>query len=168
MKAGRGKQQQTEGAPHTAPARPQGNREAVAPVVVQLLGGAAEACPPGAPARLAASGATGAVRGVPAAALAKEAVYQLVAAGAYELHDYVDFTSFLHSSLLAEMGDASAPARPLRRRALKLVAHWAPRLRKEDRPAVYRALVAALDGEGGDAAMQLAAVASLRALVDDW
>ena len=34
-------------------------------------------------------------------------------------------------------------------------------------PQVYRALVAAL-GEEEDAAMQLAAVASLRALVDDW
>ena len=34
-------------------------------------------------------------------------------------------------------------------------------------PQVYRALVAAL-GEEDDAAMQLAAVACLRALVDDW
>lgn len=65
------------------------------------------------------------------------------------------------------MGDRAPEARPLRRRAIKLVAHWAPRLKKDDRPAVYRALVAALADEG-DAAMQLAAVATLRALVDDW
>lgn len=76
-------------------------------------------------------------------------------------------TGFLHSSLLPEMGDRSPDARPLRRRAIKLVSHWAARLKKEDRPAVYRALVAAL-AEEGDAAMQLMAVGTLRALVDDW
>lgn len=133
-------------------------------MVVQLLSAASEACPPGAPARLV--GAPGSVRGVPAAVLAKEAAYQAVAAGAYELHDYIDFTGFLHSSLLPEMGDTSPAARPLRRRAIKLVAHWAPRLKKEDRLAVYRALVVALADE--DAALQLAAVGTLRALVDDW
>jgi hypothetical protein len=63
----------------------------VAPVVVQLLRAAGEACPPGAPAQLAAGGGP-ALRGVPAAVLAKEAAYQAVSAGAYELHDYLDFT----------------------------------------------------------------------------
>lgn len=82
----------------------QGHREAVAPVVVQLLQSASEACPPGAAAQLAAAaqqqqqqngaaaGGRALVRGIPAAVLSKEAVYQAVAAGAYELHDYVDFT----------------------------------------------------------------------------
>lgn len=188
----------------------QGNREAVAPVVVELLKRASEACPPGGAAALA--GAGGAVRGVPAAVLAKEATYQAVSVGAYELHDYVDFTGeagrqreggsqerqwpaflaasccrcscwspdwtthshfsalptagFLHGSLLPEMGDRCPAARPLRRRAIKLVSYWTAKLKKEDRPPVYRALVAALGEE--DAALQLAAVATLRALVDDW
>ena len=71
----------------------QSHRKAVAPVLVQLLASASEACPPGAPAAL--GGQPGAVRGVPAAVLAKEAVYQAVAVGAYELHDYIDFTGGL-------------------------------------------------------------------------
>lgn len=89
------------------PAAPQGHREAVAPVVVQLLKSASDACPPGAAAQLAAAaqqqqqqqqqngaaaGGGGLIQGVPAAVLRKEAAYQAVAAGAYELHDYVDFT----------------------------------------------------------------------------
>lgn len=65
------------------------------------------------------------------------------------------------------MADRSPAAKPLRRRAIKLLSHWTARLKKEDRPAVYRALLAAL-AEEGDAAMQLVAVATLRALVDDW
>ncbi|KAL4857594.1 Importin-11 [Chlorella vulgaris] len=144
----------------------EGNREVVAPVVMQLLKAASDACPPGAPAQLAAGGGPS-VRSVPAAVLAKEAAYQAVSVGAYELHDYVDFAGFLHNSLLPEMSDRSPAARPLRRRAIKLVSYWTARLKREDRPAVYRCLVAAL-GEERDAAMQLAAVASLRALVDDW
>lgn len=76
------------------PPAPQSNREAVAPVVVQLLKAASEACPPGAAAQLAAGGGA-AVRGIPAPLLAKEAAYQAVAAGAYELHDFVDFTGVL-------------------------------------------------------------------------
>lgn len=70
----------------------QGNREAVAPVVVQLLKEASDACPPGAPAQLAAAPGAALVQGVPPAVLRKEAAYQAVATGAYELHDYVDFT----------------------------------------------------------------------------
>ena len=73
---------------------------------------------------------------------------------------------FLHSSLLPEMADHSPPARPLRRRAIQVVSYWTARLKKEDRPAVYQALVAALAED--DAALQLAAVGTLRALVDDW
>lgn len=65
------------------------------------------------------------------------------------------------------MADRSPAAKPLRRRAIKLLSHWTARLKKEDRPAAYRALLAAL-AEEGDAAMQLAAVGTLRALVDDW
>jgi hypothetical protein len=57
---------------------------------MQLLKAASDACPPGAPAQLAAGGGPS-VRGVPAAVLAKEAAYQAVSVGAYELHDYVDF-----------------------------------------------------------------------------
>lgn len=106
------------------------------------------------------------VQGVPVAVLAKAAVYHAVAVGAYELHDFLDFSSWLHASLLVEICDASTAARPLRRSAIKVVAYWAPRLKKEDRPAVYRALVSALADH--DAAIHLAAAATLHALLEDW
>ncbi len=69
-------------------------------MVVELLKRASDACPPGAAAQLAAQAAAAAgqgsgvalVRGVPAPVLAKEAAYQAVAVGAYELHDCLDFT----------------------------------------------------------------------------
>ena len=64
-------------------------------MVVQLLQEASEGCPPGAPAQLAAAPGGSLVHGVPAAVQRKEAAYQAVAAGAYELHDYVDFTGGL-------------------------------------------------------------------------
>ncbi len=65
------------------------------------------------------------------------------------------------------MCDRSPAARPLRRRAIKVVSYFTARLQRDDRPAVYRALVEAL-AETGDPAMQLVAVVTLRALIDDW
>lgn len=40
------------------------------------------------------------LHGIPLPVIIKEAVYHGVAVGAYELYDYVDFTSWLHSALL--------------------------------------------------------------------
>ena len=74
----------------------QEDREAVAPVVVRLLGAVSEACPVG-----SAAGQPGArVGGVPPAVLAKEAVYNAAGVGAYDLHDYISFGSWYHASLL--------------------------------------------------------------------
>ena len=74
----------------------QEHREALAPVLVSMLAAAGEACPPGAEAGL--PGAR--VEGVPAAALAKEAVYAAAAAAAYDLHDYIDFGPWFRGALL--------------------------------------------------------------------
>ena len=41
------------------------------------------------------------VAGYPAVVLAKEAVYNAVCAGAFELHDYLDFSSWFRTALLA-------------------------------------------------------------------
>ena len=74
----------------------QEHREALAPVLVSMLAAAGEACPPG-----AAAGLPGArVEGVPAAVLAKEAVYAAAAAAAYDLHDYIDFGPWFRGALL--------------------------------------------------------------------
>jgi hypothetical protein len=78
------------------PAREQEDREAVAPVVVRLLGAQLEACPPGG----AAAQPGPRVAGVPAAVLAKEAAYTAAGVGAYELHDYIDFRAWYHAALL--------------------------------------------------------------------
>lgn len=74
----------------------QEHREALAPVLVGMLAAAGEACPPG-----AAAGLPGArVEGVPATALAKEAVYAAAAAAAYDLHDYIAFGPWFRGALL--------------------------------------------------------------------
>lgn len=65
-----------------------------------------------------------------------------------------------------ELGDQSKAAKPLRRRALLIVGQWTPKLHERDRPAVYHAVLQMLGDQ--DAALQLAAVATLQSLVDDW
>ena len=67
----------------------------MAPVVVRMLGAVCEACPVGS----AAGQPSPRVGGVPAAVLAKEAVYNAAGVGAYDLHDYVNFSPWYHSSL---------------------------------------------------------------------
>ena len=67
---------------------------------------------------------------------------------------------------LQEMADSSPAAAPLRRRAALLVGQWAVKLRAEDRPAAYRALLSLLGD--GDVVIKLAATTSLHALIEDW
>lgn len=164
----------------------EGHREVLAPLVVDLLRRAGEG---------AAAGSGPAVRSVPQAVLFKAAVYNAAAVCAYELHDYIDFAAWLRGgSLLDEMRDATPLCRPLRRAAIRLVSFWLPKLPKADRPDVYRcdsllpflplsctcagiACVrihaiprrALLEGMAStDAAVALAAAATLHAMVDDW
>lgn len=47
--------------------------------------------------------------GYPAAVLAKEAVYDAVCIGAFELHDYIDFSSWFRTALLAVHGPTQPP-----------------------------------------------------------
>lgn len=47
-----------------------------------------------------------------------------------------------------------------------MIGQWVGKLKGEDRPTAYRALLSLLADT--DPAMQLAAVASLQALIDDW
>ena len=74
----------------------QEDRESLAPVVVQLLISTSEACPPGS--CHVQPGPR--IRGIPTAVLAKEAAYNAVGVGAYELHDYIDFGSWFNTALL--------------------------------------------------------------------
>ncbi|KAL3150483.1 hypothetical protein ABBQ32_000305 [Trebouxia sp. C0010 RCD-2024] len=146
----------------------QAYRAELAPAVVQMLATASEGCPPGAPSRLATQNGNGssATAGIPAAVLHKEAVYAAVGTGAYDLFDFIDFQPWLRGTLVQEVADESAAGRPLRRRAGLLIGQWVGKLKGEDRPMAYRALLSLL--ADADPAMQLAAVASLHALIDDW
>lgn len=65
-----------------------------------------------------------------------------------------------------ELADQAPANRPLRRRAGLLIGQWVGKLKQEDRPMAYRALLSLLADP--DAAMQLAGVVSLHALIDDW
>ena len=68
--------------------------------------------------------------------------------------------------LLQELGDASDPARPLRRRTLLLLGQWVSKLSPDDRQLMYQAATQLL--ADSDAAVQLAAIDCLHALIDDW
>ena len=112
-------------------------------------------------------GASGAGPSVGRAALRhKEAAYHAATVAAFHLHERVDFAPWFESTLLPELSDRRPATRPLRRQAALLLGNWAPKLSPELRPAAYSALVALLAEP--DAAVQLAATAALRALVDDW
>ena len=68
--------------------------------------------------------------------------------------------------LLQELGDASLENKPLRRRVAILIGQWAPQLKAEDRPTVYRALLQLLAEE--DFGICMAGVSALHDLVNDW
>ena len=57
-----------------------------------------------------------------------------------------------------DMGDTSAEAKPLRRRAAMLLGQWAVKMPATERPAAYRSLITLMSEQ--DAAVQLAAVSS--------
>ena len=84
----------------------QAYRLQLAPTVVQHLQEVSAACPPGAagslppPHSVLAGGDSSERLVVPDAVRAKEAVYAAMGTGAYELHDYVDFTPWFRTTLL--------------------------------------------------------------------
>lgn len=153
------------------------NREVLAPLVVNLLQRASQGTlgSPNNHRNSIENGASngnahaggGGGGGVPWAVRMKAAAYHAVAVGAYEMYDSIDFSSWLHASLIHEAADATSTSkRPLRRAAIKLIAAWTTKLKREDRSPVYRVLVSALADH--DPAIHLAAVAAVHALVDDW
>ncbi len=76
-------------------------------MVLQLLREVSDACPAGAPAEQLPGPRVG---GVPQLLLAKAAVYHSVAAGSYDLHDYLDYRAWLGSTLLQARGLGRAGA----------------------------------------------------------
>ena len=88
----------------------QAYRAELAPAVVSMLAAASEACPAGAPARMATThnGTVSSAGAIPAAVLHKEAIYAAVGTGAYELHDFIDFQPWLRTTLVqASLSDTS-------------------------------------------------------------
>ena len=74
----------------------QGNRDALAPIVLRSLEAATAACQPDASGALPSPSQ----EGVPLAVLHKEAAYNAVGVGAYQLHDLINYNDWLHGSLL--------------------------------------------------------------------
>ena len=66
-------------------------------MVVAMLRSSSEACPSGSSADSLSGPRT---QGFPDAVLAKEAAYNAVGVAAWDLHDYLDLTAWLHASLL--------------------------------------------------------------------
>ena len=65
-------------------------------MIVSMLKTKSEACPPG----TAAAQQGPRIACIPAAVLAKEAVYNAAGVGAYDLHDYIDFKQWFQTALL--------------------------------------------------------------------
>jgi hypothetical protein len=120
----------------------------------------------------------------PAVLLLKEAVYDAAALAAYQLHEAIDYRSWLHSNLLPELLALQQPQQqaarqqplPLMPRAAAcVVGQWVSDLKPEDRQAAYAALTVALvqpqqqqHGQEPDVVLQLAVITALRFLVDDF
>ncbi|GLC33673.1 hypothetical protein PLESTB_000102300 [Pleodorina starrii] len=143
----------------------QAYREVLGPAVASLLPAVQAGAPPGTPAdslpgeRLV---------GVPLQVLHKDAVYGALAAGAYELHDYLDYRAWLTGSLLQEVSDASAANKPIRRRIGLVAAANVDRIQEDDpvRPALYGAMLGLMAEP--DAAVALSGIGALTELLGDF
>ncbi|PNW86254.1 hypothetical protein CHLRE_02g078885v5 [Chlamydomonas reinhardtii] len=143
----------------------QAYREVLGPAVASLLPVVAAGAPAGVPADSLPGER---VAGVPLALLYKDAVYAALAAGAYELHDYLDFRAWLTGSLMQELSDAGAANRPLRRRIGLVVAANVDRVKEDDpiRPSLYGSMLQLLSEP--DPAVCLSGLGALTALLGDF
>lgn len=107
---------------------------------------------------------------VPAVLRTREGIYHAVYVGSYELFDAVDLSSWLSSSLLHELSTTSATEKPLRRAAMRVVSAWVSKLKKEEKPPIYRALIDALSisNAGDDPVIYLSSIAALNNMIEDW
>lgn len=73
-------------------------------MIVSMLKAKSEACPPG----TAAAQQGPRIASIPAAVLAKEAVYNAAGVGAYDLHEYINFKQWFQTALLQVCQDINA------------------------------------------------------------
>ncbi|KAG2485576.1 hypothetical protein HYH03_015738 [Edaphochlamys debaryana] len=144
---------------------PAAYRDVLGPAVVSLLPAAHAAAPPGVPADSLPGER---VAGVPAQVLYKDAVYAALAAGAYELHEHLDYRGWLAGGLLQELADPSPANKPIRRRIGAVVAANVDRVPEDDpiRPTLYQAMLGLM--AEGDAAVALSGIGALTALLGDF
>ena len=136
------------------------SRDSVAPCIVQMLHAAHAAClnapsihSTGVPYR----------RNVALPVLHKAAVYNSIALGAYELHNYLDSKSMLQEVVLKEAQACEPAVKPLRRAALYIMSCLDT---DADKGPIYETLLMGLQDQ--DAAISLTSVASLSSLIDSW
>eukprot|EP01135_Chromosphaera_perkinsii_P002847 Nk52_evm2s229 gene=Nk52_evmTU2s229 len=98
--------------------------------------------------------------------LLKDAVYNAVARGAYDLYDNLDFTAYFHSVLQKDVQDMRPQYKIIRRRAALLIGAWIG-VKLNDRKGAYRVLVTLLTGTE-DLVVRLSAAVALKQAVDDF
>eukprot|EP00897_Mesotaenium_endlicherianum_P007868 jgi/Mesen1/7109/ME000369S06434 len=118
------------------------HKEVLAPVVMDMMRQASQACPPP---------ALDADVAVTAGLLLKDACYDAVGVANYDLYDW--------------MANRHPNNRILRRRVAWLLGQWVNKIKDDMRRPVYQALISLL--ADGDLAIQLAACRSLHTLMDD-
>eukprot|EP00898_Chlorokybus_atmophyticus_P004539 jgi/Chlat1/5086/Chrsp33S05017 len=136
------------------------HREVLAPVTTSHLQQAVAACPPSQSDDAHTSGH------ISAEMLRKEAWYNAAGIASSDLADVIDFEAWYKSSLALELANRQPNGRILRRRVAWLLGCWVSKITESIRQSVYASLVNLIAED--DAVVQLAAVASLRAVIDDW
>jgi len=161
-------------AEHTYLALFESSSEAVGPVIIELIKQVEVAYPVGSSSSSSSTHhhdhylEVESMRNIPIEAIQKAAVYHAAAVGAYELHDHIDFSPWLHSSLLPEItsNNNKKICKPIKQAALRVVSYWVSRLTASDRSTVYAAVLHAM--QDPDPVISLSAVSTLHALVEDW
>ncbi|KAJ3319161.1 Importin-11 [Blyttiomyces sp. JEL0837] len=102
--------------------------------------------------------------------LLKEAIYSAVALGAYELHDYMDFDSWLDSKLMSEaqIGNNVNPHWAFIRRAIvNLIGEWiAVKSGPEMRPKIYTLLISLMSPSESSLVVRLTSIGILRIVAE--
>ncbi|XP_025833971.1 importin-11-like isoform X1 [Agrilus planipennis] len=100
--------------------------------------------------------------------LKKDAVYNAVGLGAYDLYDEIDFDQWFTNTLVQELKVKDPNYRIIRRRVSRLIGNWTGiKLSTDLRPLLYECIINLL-GSDEDMAVRLTTSTTLRHAVDDF
>eukprot|EP00127_Corallochytrium_limacisporum_P007488 Clim_evm10s253 gene=Clim_evmTU10s253 len=99
--------------------------------------------------------------------LLKDAIYNAVGLGSYDLYEKLDFDGWLQSKLLIELNPSSGSHPVIRRRVCELMGYWVGvKMNSESRQNAYGTLAALMEVEQ-DKVVALTAAFTVKELVDD-